>query len=176
MISKGKIQQINRGMEGGFAVTLNLECEYGELLEIEKDTLSVELTKYRERRSLDANAYFHVLVAKIAKAMKRSNSAIKNKMIAEYGQYEVLDGRHITITTQIEPDKVAEDMYNHWRFHSCKAIDEKLFYNYVVMRGSHTYNTAEMSRLIEGTVYEAKELGIETLPPDLLERMVTEWQ
>ena len=41
--------------------------------------------------------------------------------------------------------------------------------------GSSTYNTKEMSVLIDGIVYEAKELGIETLPPDELERMKVEW-
>ena len=51
----------------------------------------------------------------------------------------------------------------------------KLYRVYVVMRGSHTYDTKEMSRLIDGTVQEAKEHGIETLPPDELERMMSTW-
>lgn len=36
----------------------------------------------------------------------------------------------------------------------------------LVMRGSHTYDTDEMAKLIDGTVYEAKELGIETMTPE----------
>ena len=44
-----------------------------------------------------------------------------------------------------------------------------------VMRGSHTYDTAEMSRLIDATVEEAKELKIETMTPDQLERMKAAW-
>ena len=47
---------------------------------------------------------------------------------------------------------------------------------FAFMRGSHTYNTAEMSRLIDGTVAEAKQLGIETLPPSELERMKAAWE
>lgn len=43
------------------------------------------------------------------------------------------------------------------------------------MRGSHTYNTAEMSKLIDGTVSEAKELGIETMTPDQIEEMKQKW-
>ena len=43
------------------------------------------------------------------------------------------------------------------------------------LRGSHTYNTAEMARLIDGTVDEAKALGIETLTPAELERMKSTW-
>lgn len=37
--------------------------------------------------------------------------------------------------------------------------------------GSSTYNTKQMSRLIDAIVTDCKELGIETLPPDELRRM-----
>ena len=37
-------------------------------------------------------------------------------------------------------------------------------------------NTQEMSRLIDGTVSQAKELGIETATPEELERMKNEWR
>ena len=51
---------------------------------------------------------------------------------------------------------------------------EVLFYK--VYRGSHTLDSKEMSILIDGTVQEAKELGIEVLPPRDLERLVKAWQ
>lgn len=41
--------------------------------------------------------------------------------------------------------------------------------------GSSTYDSKEMATLIDGVVREAKELGIETLPPDELLRMKQEW-
>ena len=41
--------------------------------------------------------------------------------------------------------------------------------------GSHTYDTKEMSRLIEGTVSEAKELGIDTRTPEEIALMTEEW-
>ena len=43
------------------------------------------------------------------------------------------------------------------------------------MRGSHTFDSAEMSRLITATVDEAKELGIETMTPDEIARMNALW-
>jgi hypothetical protein len=51
----------------------------------------------------------------------------------------------------------------------------KLYRVYIVMKGSHTYDTKQMSVLIDGTVGEAKDLGIETLPPHELERMKSQW-
>lgn len=48
-------------------------------------------------------------------------------------------------------------------------------YWYKVYRGSHTYDTSEMHKLLEGTIYEAKEQGIETKTPDEIRRMEELW-
>lgn len=50
--------------------------------------------------------------------------------------------------------------------------DGKLYRVYRVIRGTHTYNTYEMSKLIDGTVSEAKELGIETITTTEIEEMM----
>ena len=47
---------------------------------------------------------------------------------------------------------------------------------YWVVKESHLYNSEEMARLIDGTVTEAKELGIETLPPLEIKRLQDEWE
>ena len=52
----------------------------------------ITIKAYRKKRSLDANAYFHVLVGKIADVTGNSKVYIKNKLIAEYGQYETING------------------------------------------------------------------------------------
>lgn len=41
--------------------------------------------------------------------------------------------------------------------------------------GSSTFDTKEMSVFIDGLVYECRQLGIETLPPEEIERMKQEW-
>lgn len=45
-----------------------------------------------------------------------------------------------------------------------------------MLAGSSTYDTKEMSELINGLVTECKEQGIETLPPDELARMMAEYE
>ena len=42
----------------------------------------------------------------------------------------------------------------------------------MMLKGSSEYDTKEMSHLIDGLVSECKEMGIETLPPEELERMM----
>lgn len=140
------------------------------------EKISIEIKKYRKKRSLDANAYFHVLVGKIADVLGNSKPAVKNMLISKYGQYEIDNGSlvHLIIREDID---VSEKEDIHLSPTSCiKALDDgKVYRVYRLMRGSHTYNTEEMSKLIDGTVSEAKELGIETMTPDQIEEMKQKW-
>ena len=47
---------------------------------------------------------------------------------------------------------------------------------YIVIRGSHTYNSKEMSQLINGVVQEAQNLDIETMTPTEIEQMIREME
>ena len=44
-----------------------------------------------------------------------------------------------------------------------------------MIKGSSEYDTKEMSSFIDGIISEAKGLGIETLPPEELERMMKDY-
>lgn len=57
----------------------------------------------------------------------------------------------------------------------CKEENGQSLNFFRIYRGSHTYDTKEMSILIDGTVQEAKDLGIETMTPDELDRIKQEW-
>lgn len=46
----------------------------------------------------------------------------------------------------------------------------------VAYYGSSTYDTDEMARLIDEIVNEAKELGIETMPPEELDCLIKSWR
>jgi hypothetical protein len=54
--------------------------------------------------------------------------------------------------------------------------NDKPIYFYRIYRGSHTYNSAEMAKLIEGTISECKQVGIETATPDELRHMADLWE
>lgn len=135
--------------------------------------LSIEIKQYREGRSLNANAYFHVLVDKIAKAMKTSEVEAKNLMLARYGCLDK-DVQHIILDDEVEYLKITS-LHLRPTTHTKLMDNGKLYRIYLVIRGSHTYDTAEMSALIDGTVSEAKILNIETMTPAELERMKMAW-
>ena len=49
--------------------------------------------------------------------------------------------------------------------------NNKTFVKYLIYKETHTLDSAEMSRLIDGTIEEAKQLGIETLTPVEIENL-----
>lgn len=135
--------------------------------------LTVDIKQYREGRSLNANAYFHVLCDKIAKVLRISAIESKNMMLARYGQLDE-DVNHIILDDDIEWQKV-ESLHLRPTAHT-KLMDNGKYYRvYLVIRGSHTYDTLEMSQLIDGTVDEAKALGIETMTENELRHLKEMW-
>lgn len=175
MESKARLHDISFDEHGKQRVTFTLDRR-AEMSDLRDTDIRLKAVRWREKRSLNSNAYFHVLVGKIAEKTAQSITEVHNQLIADYGRYEVMDG-------QLMPIIMRDDI--EWRklegIHvrptgSRKVLDDgKLYHVYLVMRGSHTYDTAEMAHLIEGTISEAKELGIETATPDEQERMLQLW-
>ena len=155
--------------KGGKSVLMfSYSGDMGQIEGLNEGIFNIEVSKEKKKRSLDANAYFHVLVTKIAEAIGSSLTEVKNQMIREYGQYEYIDGK---IPTLLVKPEYLDDFLKSPSIHLKEEGMEGDRARMAVMRGSHTYNTAEMSRLIDGTVEEAKALGIETLPPEELRRL-----
>ena len=147
---------------------------YDKLKDCEK--ISIEIKKYREHRSLNANAYFHVLVSKIADELSISKPRCKNLLIGRYGQPELLkNGAQAVIKTNVSVGDMLEQETLHCYPCGCKEENGQSLNFFRIYRGSHTYDTKEMSILIDGTVQEAKDLGIETMTPDELDRIKQEW-
>lgn len=130
-----------------------------------------DLKEHKERRSLNANSYFHVLCDKLRQYNRVSMARQKNELIAEFGQLEYVDGEQVVLKSQIPPEKLLEQEHLHLKFITFKNDG----YFYRVCRGTHSYDTAEMAKLIDGTVEACKAAGIETLPPRELERIKAAW-
>ena len=134
--------------------------------------LAISWQIYRDKRSDQANKYFHVLIGKLAMVLKASNVEIKNRLIREYGQYQYMGDMIPTYAVREDiVENLLLDPYIHYKPVGREG-DRVLM---VIMRGSHTYNSAEMAQLIDMTVSECKSLGIETLPPEELKRMYEAW-
>lgn len=133
-----------------------------------------EIKKKRANRSLDANAYCWVLCHEIAKELGTfSDEDIYREAIRKYGM------------STIRPEKadLVDDLCRMW---DAMGIgnqhvilgDSKIqgYTNVKYYWGSSGYNTKAMSRLIDGLVSDAQELGIETRTPDEIERLKQLWE
>lgn len=147
-----------------------VKSEYDKLRGYDK--LKIKAVRYTQRRSLDANAYFHVLVGKIADALTISKAKAKNVLICKYGQPQLLPDGSIMVYKTNAPE---EFMWEQESIHAIPVKYEEKATFYKIYRGSHTYDTKEMSVLIDGTVADAKELGIETATPTELAEMKERW-
>lgn len=172
MTTTGSLRDAQRDIKTG-KVIISFTIDTTPEIEALDGLLDISAKKHREKRSLNANSYFHVLAGKIAEALGTSMTHEKNRLIREYGQYEVIDGAIPTVTVMaMYEDKMLDMEAVHLK---TVARPDKERVRMAFLRGSHTYDSREMSRLIDATVEEAKELGIETLPPAELERMKQLW-
>jgi len=149
----GRVIARHEVMEGNYR-------EWYDLADKEKDfTLSIE--QYRKKRSLDANSYFHVLVGKIAEKIESSNPEVKNRMLALYGQIETDEnGKPVYMIVRDNTPVEQWSELHLWPTSQSQELRGILYRVYVVIRGSHTYNTKEMSTLIQGTYEEALNAGL----------------
>lgn len=129
----------------------------------------------KKKRSLDANAYFHVLVGKIADKLRISKAKCKNILISRYGQYEIIDGEQTIISVSSEIDmENREDI--HCNPLGYGYVNGKQFTHYAIMRPSHLLDSKEFAILLDGTVDEAKQMGIEVLSPEEIKRIESLWK
>lgn len=155
-------------------ITLFLDTR-GSILKLEemkKDKLSIEIKKYRPKRSLDANAYCWVLIQKLAEKLNVTNEEVYKEAIKEVGVYEVLPVK----------EEAAVRFIESWKHNGlgwiCETSKSKLdgYINVLAYYGSSTYDSKEMSRLIDLIVYECKLQGIETMTPDQLSILKEKWR
>ena len=172
----GKIVGYSRSLEGKPRVTFEVDS-LNELQGL-NGNLKIEVSEDLKPRSLNANSYFHKLIGIMADAHKPpiSKAHCKNLMLARYGQREVVNGAPVKLSSEVEPEDMMELEYIHTQPIGFGFANGKKFTHYAVIRGSHTYNSKEMSILIDGTVEEAKALGVQTLSPTEIERIKSLWK
>lgn len=130
------------------------------------------LSPAKKKRSLDANAYAWVLMDKIAAATGIPKSEIYRDAIREIG-----GNSDVVRAKQDAADAIVYGWEKNglgWQAELLPAI-EPGYCNIILYYGSSTYDSAQMSRLIDGLVQDAQALGIETLPPYKLAGMMEAW-
>lgn len=137
----------------------------------DKKPYIISIDRQKRKRSLNANAYMWQLCHKIAEKVGTTKETVYRKNIREVGSFE---------TVELISEGVARFMRS-WQANGLGWIAEPLserngYTTVIAYYGSSSYSTAEMSRLIEAVVAEAKALGVETMTPAELDRLKTLWK
>lgn len=156
-------------LQGSEKATAAKICE-----EASKGLLSVKIGRKTKKRSLDANAYLWVLLDKIAEKIGSTKEEVYVLMVEQVGRFEMIPIR----------DDAAESWKRIWESRglgwiSKKSHKSRQIEGYVVTInyfGSSVYDTAEMARLIDFVVETCKDLEIETMPENEIERLKAAWQ
>lgn len=173
------------------ALNPRLSHEYGKgwvlLLELDSDSVpfakqavdrfregyvNIEVTRWSEKRSIQANAYFHVMCDRIAEQTNSTLDDVKVMMVQRYGTLaRNKDGMIAGVV--VPPTTNIADFYPYYKWY---GTTDNGYEQYLFFKRTHELDKKEMSRLINGVVEEAKALNIETMPPRELERMMNQWQ
>ena len=127
------------------------------------------IREWKQKRSLDANAYFWTLVNKISSETRISPTEIYREMVKE-----VPDNKVVICVQNTQKKAIMKG----WEQKGIGWISEDLgdskidgCSNLRLTMGSSTYDTKQMSILIDLAVQECKQLGIETMTPEEIARL-----
>lgn len=168
----GKVHSIQRDFKTGkVLLTFEINEEPAEELNAIAgvDKLTITAKKYRKKRSLDSNAYAWTLIQKIAEAINSDKWSVYLECLQKYSKEFTF-----VICKENAVDKLKE-LYRTCVDFGDVSVNGMQGHQVQVFFGSSTFDTKAMSVFIDGIVYECKQLGIETLPPDELKRMVEQW-
>lgn len=150
-------------------LTLEVEGDCSDLIENLKDQrLSIDIKKYRKKRSLDANGMLWACIGDIAKAINADKWDVYLMMLKRYGVY----------TYGVFKESKIEHVKKMWRetevvgevdINGEKGIQMLLYF------GSSTYDTAEFSRLLDGVISEMKEMGLQVPASKETQALLDAW-
>lgn len=169
----GEYVQASRNLSGELTVTfaINDDIKAVEKLEgLKGQELAIDVDKYRNKRSLNANKYFWKLCDMIARALGSDKDTVYILQLKKYGVWTDIDIVRDAIPMLISKTsfRYVEELEDGYEPEDMATV--RCYW------GSSHYDTAEMSHLINGTVQDAHELGISTLSDEEVKRLIQEWR
>lgn len=135
---------------------------------------TARISEKRNKRSLEANAYFWVLAGKLSAKIGVPPEEIYRECVRDIGDNYTLS---LIPSENFEDEaRMWADGHLGWWIEEVGPSDQHDGYIWIrKFYGCSYYNTAQMSRLIDLIVQECKEQDIETMPADRLAVMLEEW-
>ena len=162
--------------DGLYTVTFYTKQKPVELEKLQTDdNIDVEAKKHREKRSLSANAYCWVLCDKIAKEISKDGTAMTKENIYKDAILQIG-----TFEPMIVEEKAFDNFKRIWEKQGLGFLIQEVTRKDKCVKvhcyyGSSTYNTKEMSLLIDLLVGLATSLDIETKPKAEIDSLLRSW-
>lgn len=162
--SKARLVDISKDWESGkFRLTFELDSFLPNMVDAIKDVcLRLSVKRWKEKRSLDANAFYWQINSQMARVIQTSPEELHEELLQRYGLLDTDENGHIAITARSNVDMSKVD--GHWKLY--KVSQDGKWKSYLRIRGTSEYDTAEMAYFIERVLEDAKELGIDTETPN----------
>lgn len=132
----------------------------------ECEKLSIKIDKYREKRSLNANALCWKVCAEIANMLRSDKDSVYLEMLKRYGQSEI-----VSVLSTVD----VSGYFKYYDTFGTGYVKGKEFTHYKIYKGSSEYDTREMSILLDGIIDEAKGMGIDVMSESELALIKNEW-
>lgn len=155
-------------------VTIELDEDFRPAWDgLHGEDVEITVKKYRKKRSLDANGFAWTLLDRLSEKLRIPKERIYRSLIRDVG------GNCTAVCVQ---DKAADKLTESWQNNGIgwvtdtmpsKLKDCKIV---ILYYGSSTYDTAQMSRLLDLIIEECKEQGIETKTPNEIAEMLSLWE
>lgn len=146
-------------------------ASYVDTLKDDKEYI-IEVKEKKPLRSLDANALAWVLMDKLAEKLNMEKTEIYKQYIKEIGGVS-----SIVCVLEKAADKLCEVWESKGIGFQTERMPSKMpkCVNVVLYYGSSTYDTAQMSRLLDMIIADCKQWDIPTYDANDLESMLKAW-
>lgn len=169
---KCKIKDLMLTPDGDCALTVILPHSFlNEYDKYRENDIRLKLSKWRNIRSINSNNYSWKLTDELANKLivagvKLSKEQTHAEMIFRHGQ-PLTDENGVPVIYSTAQNVKFPEFYPYAKEIGESELNGKKFTHYRIYRGSHTYDSKEMSIFISGIVEECKEQGINTDTPEI---------
>lgn len=137
--------------------------------------LNIELKKYKKKRSKDANNYFWFLLQELCELMELDTIEDYKTRVKQLGIFRRFRIEKDNIKT-FEKMWTAQGIAWFCEIADTEYIGNTEFKIINAYYGSSSFNTKQMSRLINDLVEDCKSAGIETKPKAEIDSLLKEWE
>ena len=161
---KSRLLDLTIGFDGKQRLTVELDGDFRSIWDDLKDKdCEITVKRYRKKRSNEANAYCWVLIDKIARKKRITKTEVYRNAIRDIG------GVSDTISIRtIALNRLQKEWSGRGIGWQVEDIGSQIpgWTNVILYYGSSSYDTDQMSQLIDSLIQDAQALGIETKPQE----------